>query len=109
MSTPRLPSPIDRFVDAVNRHDQAAFLAFFPPTGVVDDWGRRFQGHAAIKQWSDKEFIGAKGTITPRDVSATGNVVRLEAGWKSSFFSGDSTFIFKIENGLIEEMRIPAH
>ncbi len=53
-----LPDPVARVLDAANRHDSDAFLAFFTEDGVVDDWGREFAGAAAIRGWSDREFIG---------------------------------------------------
>src|SRR6266851_149479 len=52
MSTPALPHPIDRFVQAVNRGDTKTFLAFFPKAGAVIDSGRRFGGQDAIRRWS---------------------------------------------------------
>jgi len=104
-----LPFPVDGFVAAVNRHDATAFLGFFPSDGVVDDWGQRMVGHAAIKQWSDEQFIGAHGTITPISVSQEEGVIRLKAGWKSSFFSSNSEFVFTVKDGLVRELRIPPH
>lgn len=106
-SQSKLPPPVDAFVAAVNAGDTDKFLAFFDEkTGVVNDWGRRYEGRAAIKGWSDKEFIGARGTITPTRVEHKDNVVSLWAGWKSSFYSGDSLFIFTIDGEKIKEMRI---
>jgi hypothetical protein len=81
MSAVELPDPIDRFVDAVNRGDNEAFLAFFPKDGVVVDSGRRFAGHKAILGWSDREFIGAKGRISSRtSVAAATKLALLPTG-----------------------------
>lgn len=102
----QLPAVLDRFVAAVNGGDTAAFLDFFPENGVVDDWGRRFIGPAAISGWSHKEFIGAKGILTVKSVRQTGNEVDVRAGWKSSFHSGDSRFVFVLDGDKIREMRI---
>lgn len=101
-----VPAVIVQFVAAVNRGDTAAFLAFFLENGVVDDWGRKFQGHAAIKGWCDKEFIGAKGTMTVKSARHTGSEIDVRAGWTSSFYSGDSRFIFVLAGDKISEMRI---
>jgi hypothetical protein len=101
-----LPKTIERFVDAVNRGDTAAFLAFFPEDGVVDDWGRKFVGHSAIRSWSDKEFIGAKGRMTIATVRQDGAEISVAAGWKSNFYSGDSRFVFVLDGERIREMRI---
>jgi ketosteroid isomerase-like protein len=101
-----LPEPIDRFVEAVNRGDTDAFLAFFPADGVVDDWGRRFVGREAIRGWSDGEFIGAKGRMTVTGIERSGNEVGVTADWKSERFTGPSRFVFVIAGDEIREMRI---
>ena len=104
-----LPAPVAALVAAVAARDTEAFLALFPADGVVDDWGRRFSGHAAIRAWSDKEFIGAKGVLTPRKVVRSGDTVTVDAGWKSEYYSGDSRFVFVLDGGSIREMRITGH
>ena len=63
-----MPPPLDRLVAAINAGDFEGFIALFAPDGVVDDWGRRFKGPAAIRKWSDKELIGAHGTLTVSQV-----------------------------------------
>ena len=108
MTTP-LPDPVAALVDAVNRGDTDAFLALFPADGRVDDWGRTFDGHAAIRQWSEREFTGAAGTLTPTKITRTGETVTVDAGWKSRFYRGDSRFVFVIRDGLLREMRIVSH
>ena len=104
-----LPTPVARLVEAVNRGDTDAFLALFPSDARVDDWGRRFDGHAAIRGWSEREFTGAGGTLTPRRAAVDGNTVTVDAGWKSSFYSGDSRFVFVLQGEQVREMRILAH
>lgn len=102
-----VPPLIDQFVAAVNASDEAAFLSFFDEsTGLINDWGRKFVGHSEIKRWSDKEFIGAKGRMTPQRVETDGNTITLWAGWKSEFYSGDSKFVFIVDENKIKEMRI---
>ena len=103
----QIPSPVKEFVEAVNAGDEAKFLSFFDEgTGVINDWGRIFTGHAEIKKWSDKEFIGAKGTITPQRVETKDDEISLWAGWKSNYYSGDSKFVFVVDGDSIKEMRI---
>lgn len=104
---PEVPPLIARLRDTINRGDIDGFLAFFPEDGVVEDWGRRFAGHTAIRKWSDEELIGAKGTLTiTRVISATDTEVVADTHWKSSFFTGDGRFRFSIAGGRIKEMRI---
>lgn len=104
--TPAVPGPLDRFVTIVNRGDTAAFLAFFPHTGVVDDEGRRFVAHKAIRRWSDREFIGAKGRMTVTGVQRAKSEVRVTADWKSDYYTGASRFVFVLDGERIQEMRI---
>ena len=106
--TKDLPPLIDRFVAAVNRGNTEAFLVCFPPDGVVDDWGRRFVGHKAIRTWSDEEMIGAKGRMTVKNVEQAGNEVTVTADWKSNFYSGPSRYVFVVDGDHIREMRITA-
>ena len=104
-----LPTPVARLVEAVNDGDTEAFLALFPTDGRVDDWGRSFDGHAAIRGWSEREFTGASGTLTPREATIEGDFVTVDADWKSSFYSGDSRFVFVLKGEQVREMRIVAH
>jgi ketosteroid isomerase-like protein len=104
--TDQLPAPVAEFVEAVNRHDDDAFLAFFPPDGVVDDWGREFVGPDAIRGWSDNEFIGAEGTMDVRSVSERDGVVTVIADWRSTHANGLSSFAFASEGDRITRMTI---
>jgi hypothetical protein len=102
----QLPAPVDAFVEAVNRHDAIAFLAFFPPDGVVDDWGREFVGPDAIRGWSDVEFIGAEGTMDVRSVSEHEGVVTVIADWRSTHANGLSSFAFACEGDRVTRLTI---
>ena len=102
-----LPKTIENFVKAVNDGNNEKFLAFFDKDkGVINDWGRKFVGHEAIKGWSDKEFIGAKGKMTPTKVDKKGDEYHVFADWKSNFYNGASLFIFTLDGEKIKEMRI---
>lgn len=84
---------LDRFVHAINDGDTEAFLDLFMPDGVVEDWGRRFAGREAIRRWSDKELIGAKGTLTiTSEPEQQGATTIFMTDWKSQFFSGAGRF-----------------
>lgn len=107
-SYPSLPAPIAALVDAVNRGDTAAFLALFVGDAVVDDGGRRFEGLAAIRAWSDAEFIGANGRMTVTTSAQHGDIVTFEADWRSDLHGGASRFLFVLEGDRVREMRIPA-
>jgi SnoaL-like protein len=102
-----LPHPVGRLLDAANRHDSDAFLACFTDGGVVDDWGRQFGGAAAIKSWSDREFIGVNVALDVRetDVGADGDVT-IGADVGGDGFNGPSHFTFRLRDGLVSRMTI---
>jgi hypothetical protein len=54
-----LPAPVARAIEAVNAGDTDAFLSEFAADGWIDDDGRPFGGHDAMRAWSDRELIGA--------------------------------------------------
>lgn len=107
MPAAKVPEPLTGFVEAVNRGDLDAVLAYFGADGTVEDWGRRFTGPKAIKRWSDKEFIGAKGRLVITEVkSASPTEIRVGTDWKSNYFSGAGEMVFLINGQRIKEMRI---
>lgn len=105
---PTAPSPVAEFIDAVNRHDEEAFLDAFTTDGFVDDWGRIFTGRKAIKGWSDKEFIGAEGTLTVTEVTEADGRVVVTGDWRSNYANGLSTFAFEIAGEHLASMTIRA-
>ncbi|MBN9741018.1 nuclear transport factor 2 family protein [Amycolatopsis sp. A1MSW2902] len=107
MSEVEIPEPVASFVDAVNRHDDAAFLDAFTEKGVVDDWGRSFAGRAEIKGWSDVEFIGSRGVLTPEEVTVSGDgAVTVVGDWRSNHANGRSKFVFAVDGDRIAKMTI---
>ncbi len=103
----QLPAPVRDFLAAVNRGDTPAMLAFFDAEhGVIVDAGRTFVGHAAIRSWNDKEFIGARGQVTAKSASRSANVVTVVAHWKSAAYSGPSKFVFVLAGERIAELRL---
>ncbi|APX33544.1 polyketide cyclase [Brachybacterium sp. P6-10-X1] len=106
MTRTDIPEPVDSFVEAVNRHDEQAFLDAFTGDGVVDDWGRVFPDRDAIKTWSDTEFLGARGVLTPEEVAVDGNRITVIGDWRSNHANGRSSFTFDIDGGRIARMTI---
>lgn len=101
-----LPSPVQEFVDVVNAHDEQGFLDAFTESGTVDDWGREFTDRGAIKEWSDKEFIGANGTMDVQRVSVEGDTVVVVVDWRSTHANGLSEFSFDVQGNKIAKMTI---
>ena len=108
MANDSLPPILIQFRDAINAGDTEAFLSFFPTGGgIVEDWGRRFSGLTAIRGWSDKELIGAKGTMTFGSViEETPERISLNVDWTSSYYTGPGVFTFVLAEGKIREMKI---
>lgn len=101
-----IPSPVREFVEAVNAHDEDAFLSSFGRSGVVDDWGREFFGRQEIKEWSDKEFIGAEGTMDVQRVDVREDQVVVLADWRSTHANGMSQFTFEVDGDVVQRMTI---
>lgn len=106
MSQPQIPEPIASFIETVNRHDDEGFLDAFVDGGAVDDWGRDFVGRDAIKAWSDREFIGSSGVLTPEEVTVSGDMVVVVGDWRSTHANGRSSFAFDIQGDRIAKMTI---
>ncbi len=83
-------------------------LAFFPEDGVVEAWGRRFSGHAAIRGWSDKEFIGVQVSLDVTAVEEAGGQTVVTAQVGGSGFNGPSHFSFLVDGDSVERMTIRA-
>jgi hypothetical protein len=103
-----LPTPVRAAIDAANANDTDAFLACFPPDGVVDDWGREFAGHDEIRGWSDQEFIGVKVNLKVLAVAIDDVDVVVTAQVGGDGFNGPSHFTFQVEGGHLTRMTIRA-
>jgi hypothetical protein len=106
MAETTVPEPVASFITVVNNHDEQGFLDAFIAGGTVDDWGRTFTGRDAIKAWSDREFIGATGTLTPEDVTDHGDEITVVGNWASTHANGRSRFVFLVEGDKIATMTI---
>ncbi|MCU7726076.1 nuclear transport factor 2 family protein [Actinoplanes sp. KI2] len=103
-----LPAPVRAVIDAANANDTDAFLACFPPDGVVDDWGREFAGHTEIRGWSDREFIGVKVNLSIVQVAIEDLAVVVTAQVGGDGFNGPSHFTFQVEGTHVTRMTIRA-
>lgn len=102
-----IPELVRNMRDTINLGDAEAYLALFAPDAVVDDWGSRYEGIAAIRAWSQREQIDAKGQLTiTRVISDTDGVIVFDTEWTSSFFSGPGRFTVTVKGGKIAELRI---
>jgi len=110
--TQQLPGPVQAAIDAANAGDIETFLGLFGATGSVDDWGRTFTGPAAIRSWSDAEFIGKQVTLAVEsaETAADGAVTVLAAlaAVGGNGFNGASHFTFRLNGGALASMAIRA-
>ena len=106
MATPTIPEPVASFITAVNDHDEQAFLDAFAPDGTVDDWGRDFTGREQIKTWSDKEFIGSRGTLAVEEVDIAASTITVIGDWRSNHANGRSKFVFDVDGDKLAKMTI---
>lgn len=103
----RIDNPVvSDFIATVNRHDQEGFLDAFVDDAVVDDWGRTFTGREQIAAWSDREFIGSHGVLTPEDVAEDGDTITVIGDWRSTHANGRSRFGFRLAGDRIATMTI---
>ena len=101
-----LPDSVSTAIDAVNAGDADTFVAAFADDGVVDDFGREFRGHDAIRSWSDDELIGVNATLDVDGVSTTDAETEVHAQVGGDGFNGPSTFTFKTTDDAIGRMTI---
>ena len=101
-----LPAPVQAVFDATNAGDTEAFLAAFAADGVVDDWGRQFHGHEAIRRWSDGENIGVHARFQVTGVRAEGSGQAVDVQVSGGGFTGPSTLVFQTAGGRVRSMTI---
>ena len=102
------PEPVARLLQAANDNDTHAFLAGFTDDGVVDDWGREFAGAAAIRAWSDAEFIGKRVSLDVRAIDQQGAATVVTAEVGGDGFNGPSHFSFQMKGDRVTRMTIRA-
>jgi hypothetical protein len=103
-----LPAPVQAVFDATNAGDTEAFLAAFAADGVVDDWGREFHGHEAIRRWSDGENIGVHATFDVTEVAVKDGAYVVTAMVGGGGFNGPSHFTFQVTGEHVTRMTISA-
>jgi hypothetical protein len=95
-----------RLVEATNSGNNEAFLDAFTTNGVVDDWGREFQGRDAIAGWNDTENIGVQSHFTIHRVTQDGPAYAATVTVKGNGYNGGGTFTFELADDLISKFTI---
>ena len=108
VSERNLPGPVARLIDAVNAGDTDAFLSEFGADGWIDDNGRRFDGHDAMRAWSDRELIGANTRFEVTGSEPADHGVAVDIQVASDGFNGYSRFVFDLDEETVRSMVIVA-
>jgi len=101
-----LPIPVAAALEAASAGNIEDFLHAFAEDGAVDDWGREFRGHEAIRGWSDAEFIGKRVTLEVTGVRTEDDTTTVSARVGGDGFNGPSDFAFTVAGDRIALMRI---
>jgi ketosteroid isomerase-like protein len=104
--TEQLPAAVSRLIEATNAGDAAAFVAAFTEDGVVDDWGRRFEGPAEIGRWTEAENTGVHSQFRVQEAGVDGDTVTARLAVSGGGYNGVSTFTFEVVGDRVRSMRI---
>jgi hypothetical protein len=104
--TDRLPDEVARLLAATNSEDRGAFLDAFTDDGVVDDWGRRFEGRERIAEWDAAENIGVHARIEATSARRCGDTVEFGVRVTGEGYNGGGTFTATLRDGRVAELVI---
>lgn len=102
----KLPKPIQAFIDASNRGDAAAVVACFTPIAVLDDWGRRFVGHAGIADWDRTDNTGVQSQLAAINVETVDTTTIVTVNVRGNGFNGTGHMHFQITGDRISRLDI---
>jgi hypothetical protein len=101
-----IPAAFERMIAATNAEDTEAFLKCFAANGVVNDWGRRFAGAAAIASWNERENIGVHARIALGAATQEGPVIVVPVTVSGEGYNGGGSFAVEVRDGLITNLEI---
>jgi ketosteroid isomerase-like protein len=101
------PPVIQRFIDATNAGDTAAFLEAFTPDAFLSDWGRDFTGRAGIASWNETDNIGVQSKFRLIEVEPNGaDAYRVRLALSGNGYNGEGTMAFTLIGGRISRLVI---
>ncbi len=112
MTTPPLPSPVQRFIDAMNRFDFEGLSSAFAPDAIVNDHRCEFRGQEAIRGWLAKEIVGDGVTMMPTEATRRGESATVTAVMDGAYDKTGLptplhlTFYFSVESDRIVQLVI---
>jgi hypothetical protein len=108
MRSDETPAAIMRFIETTNAANPNGFVAAFTADASLDDWGRVFTGHDAIRRWDRSDNIGVQTrfellTVEPGDAQDTYVAVIRVSG---NGHNGTGPMVFTLRDDLIAGLRI---
>jgi hypothetical protein len=91
------PWPVRRCVGALNSGDTQRLLDFFPDGVPLSHNGSVFAGRAGIREFCDREMVGANGYLDVRQVSRSGETVVVAGPYHSQRLNGPHRFVFSVK------------
>jgi hypothetical protein len=85
------PVPVATLLRAANANDTEAFLGVLVDGAIVDVWGREFAGIDAIREWSDREFIGKHVNLKINAIQQQGDLTVVTAQVGGDGLTGPAT------------------
>ena len=102
------PAAIRAFIDATNVGDSDAFVAAFTADATLDDWGRKFAGHAGVRDWDRTDNIGVQSHFDllaiERGEEPDSYVATLCVSGNG--YNGTGPMVFRLRDGLVASLRI---
>jgi hypothetical protein len=95
------PWPVRRCIGALNSGDTQRLLDFFPDGVRLSHGGTVFGGRAGVREFCDRELIGANGYLDVRQVSRSGDTVVVAGPYHSQRLNGPLRFVFTVEHDRI--------
>jgi hypothetical protein len=102
------PAPVAKLLEAANANDTDSFRETCTARGVVDDWGREFVGPDAIRQWSDREFVGTHVSLAIHTIERNGEATVVTADVGGEGFNLPEPFQLPVEGDRVSRMTIRA-
>jgi hypothetical protein len=102
------PAAIRTFIDATNAGDSDAFVAAFTADATLDDWGRKFAGHAGVRDWDRTDNIGVQShfdllALEPGEaLDSYVGTIRV----RGNGYNGTGPMVFQLRDGLVASLRI---
>ena len=101
------PPVIQRFIDATNAGDSAAFLEAFTQDAFLSDWGRDFTGRDEIASWNQSDNIGVQSKFRLLEVEPNGaDAYRVRLAVSGNGYNGEGTRAFTLTGGRISRLVI---